>query len=324
MGFEQGKNGKITFLDVIKSRDCKDFVSMTVTNARELELINTVSMNEYEEKTLVKTADGTFQFRDFNEGSEITLPQYEIRTCKCANANPVLDIDILLYERWEADGTLGQNIEDMKRDYFEGVMKQLGKQFYYGDVRDNSSATPDKGFPGIDKMVIPGLRFSAGGSTANQQNSLWFICSGDRYCSMVYGGGQGEPFKFGEWRRETRVENGKKMTVMACDFTMYPAVRVKRPQSIAVIKNIQSSFNDDMIGAAVAQMRSMGMEPDFALTTPRVIELLRKSRTATNPTGLPAPLPEEIANGIPLYWTSSLKENAEPVDSTTGIISVAS
>lgn len=323
MGFENGKNGNITFLDVIKSRDCRDFVSMTVTNARELELINTVSMNEYEEKTLVKTEDGTFQFRDFNEGSNITLPQYEVRTCKCANANPVLDIDILLFERWEADGTLGQNIDDVKKDYFEGVMKQLGKQFYYGDVRDNTADNPEKGFPGIDKMVIPGLRFSAGGSTANSQNSLWFICSGDRYCSMVYGGGQGEPFKWSDPRRETRVyPDGKRMTVIAYDFTMYPAVRVKRPQSIAVIKNIQGSFNDNMIRRAVARMRSFGMEPDFALTTPTVIDLLGESRTATNPTGNPAPDPVEVGNGIPIYWTSSLKENAEPVDTTTGIIPI--
>lgn len=323
MAFENGQNGKFTFLDVIKSKDCRDFVSATVTNAKEIELIHSESMDEYEEKTLVKTADGTFQFRDFNEGSETSLPKYEVRTTKCANANPVMDIDILLYERWERDGTLLQRIDGVKKDYFEGVIKQLGKQFYYGDNRDNSADNPEKGFPGIDKMVMNGLRFSAGGSTANKQNSLWFICSGERNCSMIYGGGKGVPFSFSEMRRETRVEAGKKMTVMCCDFTMYPAVRIKRPQSVAVIKNIQSTFNDNMIYKAIAKMRSMGMEPDFAITTPEVIELLRSSRTAVNALGTPAPIPGDIGTGIPIYWTSSLKEGSEPVDSTTGIISLS-
>lgn len=324
MAFEKGKNGQLTFLDVIQSKDCQDFVSATYTNAKEIELINSESINGYEERTLVKTADGTFEFRDFNEGSNITLPQYEVRTCKCANANPILKIDILLYQQWEADGSLYQKIDDIKKDYFEGVIKQLGKQFYYGEPRDNSAATIEKGFPGINSMVIPGLRFSAGGSTANKQNSLWFICSGSRFCSMVYGGGQGQPFSFSEMRKETSYDaNGKPLTVMVSDFTMFPAVRIKRPQSIACIKNIQGTFNDNMIGRAVAKMRSFGMEPDFALTTPAVIELLRESRTATNPIGTPAPDPVEVGNGIPIYWTTSLKENSEAVDSTTGIISVA-
>lgn len=316
MAFANGTNGQITFLDMIKSKDCRDFVSATYTNAKEIELIHSESMDEFEEKTLVKTADGTFEFRDFNEGSDITLPQYEVRTTKCANANPILDIDILLYQRWEADGTLLQKIDEVKKDYFEGVIKQLGKQFYYG-------STENKGFPGLNELVMKGLRFSAGGSTANKQNSLWFICSGSRFCSMVYGGGQGQPFNFSEMRKETRFVNNKKLTVMTCDFTMFPAVRVKRPQSIAVIKNIQGSFNDNMIGKAVAKMRSFGMEPTFAITTPSVIELLRESRTATNPIGTPAPDPTDISNGIPLYWTTSLKEDSEAVDATTGIISVA-
>ena len=84
MAFEKGKNGQFTFLDVIASKDCQDFVSATYTNAKEIELINSESINGYEERTLVKTTDGTFEFRDFNEGSNITLPQYEVRTCKCA------------------------------------------------------------------------------------------------------------------------------------------------------------------------------------------------------------------------------------------------
>lgn len=323
MAFENGRNGQFTFLDIIKSKDCRDFVSATYTNAKEIELIHSESMDEFEEKTLVKTTDGTFQFRDFNEGSEITLPQYEVRTTKCANANPVLDIDILLYQRWEADNTLLQKIDGVKKDYFEGVIRQLGRQFYYGDLRDNSATPIEKGFPGIDKMVIPGLRFSAGGSTANQQNSLWFICSGARFCSMVYGGGQGQPFKFGEMREETRVEGTKKWTVMTCNFTMFPAVRVRTPQSIAVIKNIGTTLTDAMIYKAIAKMRQFGMEPDFAITTPSAIEMLRASRTATNVVGAPAPLPTDIGTGIPIYWTTSLKDSTEAVDSASGIISLA-
>ena len=317
MSFYNGQNGFVTFLDVIKSRDCRDFVSGTHVRATEIVDAYTESIDGFEEKTLVKTENGTFSFRDFNEGSTITLPKYETRTTKCYNANPVLDVDILLYERWENDGSLAQTIDDMKKDYFEGVMEGIGRQFFYGTSVDAH------GFPGLESMVIPDLRFSAGGSTANSQSSLWFVGWGARDVSMVYGGGSGLPFSWSEFRRETWRDGTALSTRMVCDFTMYPAVRVKRPQSVAVVKNIESTLTDNYLYKALAYMQAAGFEPTCAYTTAQVIEKLRASRTATNPTGDPAPTPTDICGGIPIKYTTSLKNGTEAVDSTSGIISLA-
>jgi hypothetical protein len=45
--------------------------------------------------------------------------------------------------------------------------------------------------------------------------------------------------------------------------------------------------------------------PDVIFSSKRSIEQLRKSRTATNATGAPAPTPTEV-NGVPLVATESL------------------
>lgn len=325
MAFYEGSNGYFTILDVIKSKDCRDFVSGTAIKATEIEDAYTESVDEYEEKILVKTSDGVVNFRDFNEFSLTQLPGYTTRTTKCANINPIVEIDAALFDRWQSDGTLGQSVDDVKKDIFETTFKALGKQFYYGTGADA------KGFPGVDYYVQEGLRFSAGGSTANGQSSLYFISWGRRDVSMIYGGGVGVPFDWSPWRRETRIttnsDSGEmreyRKTVMCCDFLMYPAVRVKRPASVAVIKNIES-LNDQKLYKAFAYMQAAGMDGGniTAYAHPLVIAKLQASRTATNATGAPAPMPTEICDGIPLKSTLSLNYATEAVDSTSGIISL--
>ena len=327
MAFYEGSNGYFTLLDVIKSKDCRDFVSGTAIKATEIEDAYSESMNEYEEKVLVKTSDGVVSFRDFNDFSLTQLPGYTTRTTTCANVNPVVVIDAALFDRWQADGTLGQSVDDVKKDIFEATFKALGVQFYYGTANDA------KGFAGIDSYVQPGLRFSAGGTTANSQSSIYFVSWGRRDVSMVYGGGVGVPFDWSPWRRETRIttnsDSGElreyRKTVMACDFLLYPAVRVKKPASVACIKNIEGTLNDSYLYKAFAYMQAAGMDGSqiVAYAHPLVIAKLQASRTATNATGAPAPMPTEVCDGIPLKSTLSLKYATEAVDSTTGIIPLA-
>ena len=326
MSFYEGANGYFTILDVIKSKDCRDFVSGTAIKATEIADAYTESMNEYEEKVLVKTSDGVVNFRDFNEYSLTQLPSYTTRTTTCANLNPIIEIDAALFDRWQSDGTLGQSIDDVKKDTFETAIKALGKQFYYGTGVDA------KGFPGIDSYVQPGLRFSAGGSTSNAQSALYFVSWGRRDVSMVYGGGVGVPFDWSPWRRETRitvnsdsgVDREYRKTVMVCDFLMYPAVRVKKPASVAAVKNIESGLTDAKLYKAFAYMQAAGMDGSniVAYAHPLVIAQLQASRTATNAAGAPAPMPTDICDGIPLRSTLSLNFGTDAVDSTAGIITL--
>ena len=67
--------------------------------------------------------------------------------------------------------------------------------------------------------------------------------------------------------------------------------------------------DDDAIGDAAALFPD-GYTPNAIFMGKAALNVLRKSRTATNPTGAPAPFPKEIqgiaGNMIPIYVTGGI------------------
>lgn len=78
--------------------------------------------------------------------------------------------------------------------------------------------------------------------------------------------------------------------------------------SVARIKNIQNAdgkrLNDDMMFELLTKFPA-GVQPDMFLMNKHALEQLRKSRTATNATGTPAPTPTEVG-GVPIKVTDSI------------------
>ena len=80
--------------------------------------------------------------------------------------------------------------------------------------------------------------------------------------------------------------------------------------SISRIANVTEdsgkTLSDDLIADAIAKFPA-GRGPSFVVTGRRSWKQLQNSRTATNPTGAPAPLPESVF-GLPLIVSDALVE----------------
>jgi hypothetical protein len=76
--------------------------------------------------------------------------------------------------------------------------------------------------------------------------------------------------------------------------------------SVSRIKNVTAAatLDDDDFYTLLSQYPE-GVQPDAFYLTNRSLEQLRASRTATNTTGEPAPIPTNV-NGIPLIPTSGI------------------
>jgi hypothetical protein len=75
------------------------------------------------------------------------------------------------------------------------------------------------------------------------------------------------------------------------------------------------SLDDDLIGKAIARFPA-NRRPNMIIMNRNAQEDLRASRTATNPTGAPAPIPESVF-GIPVIVTDNLPNTEAQVNSTT-------
>lgn len=302
-----------TLLDAIQDRECSKYVSMVPTDPREIFDAYTETMDDIELKVLVETAKGDMEFRNFNSTSKTTIPEYDVRRFECSVGNPVLKMDYALYETAKGNGKLPDYISRMKLGILEGIMDSLGKQFYYG--KSNKA----KGPQGLYNFLEAGMTYSAGGNTANSQSSIVAIKWGPDATGIYYGGGKGKMFNWSPMKDETYSDsNGNSRTNATCFMTMYPTVVVANPYGIGRIANVES-INDAKIMKALAKWADdYGFVPDCLYMRPLILETLRSSRTATNPTGSEAPTPDSVG-GIPIHTTLSISKTEAVVANLTAL-----
>lgn len=305
-----------TLLDAIQDKECSKYVSMVVQDPREIFDAYTETMDELEQKVLVETSQGDIEFRNFNGTSKTTLPEYDVRRFECSVGNPILRMDWALYETAKSNGKVPDYIVRMKLGILKSVIASLGKQFYYGRTAKS------KGPEGIYKLMDSGMVFDAGGSTANKQSSIVAVKWGPDATGICYGGGKDKMFNWSPIKDETFTDaSGASRTNATCFMTMYPSVVVANPYGIGRIANVES-INDAKIMKALALWAdNYGFVPDCLYMRPIILETLRVSRTATNPTGSEAPMPDSVG-GIPIHTTLSIsKTEAVVANITTSIAS---
>ena len=77
-------------------------------------------------------------------------------------------------------------------------------------------------------------------------------------------------------------------------------------QSTVRLANLDAvaTLSDDLLSDAIAKFPA-GKAPSYLVMNRQSLKQLQQSRTATNPTGAPAPFPTE-AYGIPIIATDSI------------------
>lgn len=190
--------------------------------------------------------------------------------------------------------------------HLAAALFKLEQQCVYGTTSPGDSA----GFNGFfdnsyldalaDAMVVNG-----GGSTASVQSSLFAVRVGDNDCKLV------TPMAQGINLGDTIVTeaNDANYPVYYTPATMYIGFQMGGKYSVGRIANLNgptdtNPLTDDLISELLSEFPA-GMGPSFMICNRNSLRDLQQSRTATNPTGAPAPFPDS-AFGVPIFTTDAI------------------
>jgi hypothetical protein len=254
-------------------------------------------------KTLIRTALPTFQFRSANTGTSPTKSKYENRLVEAF----IVDM------QWQADKAVADACEDGAAAYIAeeasaivtSAFMGLGAQFYYG----RNTGGDALGHPGLIDAVDTSLVIDATGTTANTGSSLWAVKWGPQHVQWVYG--NNAAFKVSDPITQLvndSSDSTKQFMAYVQNLLLWAGVQVKNKFSCGRIKNLTAQagkgLTDALIGQLVAAYPA-AHKPDCFFASPRSIEQLRASRTATTTTGKEADVPVDW-QGIPIIPTDSI------------------
>lgn len=183
----------------------------------------------------------------------------------------------------------------------------LEKQVFYGTVSPGASG----GFDGFlnntfldalaDDMVI-----NSGGTTATSVSSVYAVRTGMNDVKLV------TPKAMGISIGDTNVIEADGATghypAYYTPASLYIGLQMGGKYSIGRLANCEDAANDDLTDDKLASLRTLfpaGRKPQYFVANGGRLEALRKSRTATNVTGAPAP-PVTEAFGMIAVETDAL------------------
>ena len=293
-----------TLLDIAKNNAASDglveLIDETSKAVPEISMGAARTIKGITYTTLVRTGLPTVGFRSANEGYAASKGTYENRMYQCYIFAP----------RWECDKAVADANEDGAAAFIaleaEGIMQAamqaLGSQFYYGVSSDA------KGFPGLlaaydsTNMVV-----DAGGTTDNTGSSLWAVKFGPQDVQWLYG--QGGELNLSDVTVQRILDaSSNPYDAYVQSMLARPGLKVSSVRSVGRIKKLTEDSGKGLTDARIAALLSkfpVGRGPDYLFCNRRSLEQLRASRTATNATGAPAPIPTE-AFGVPILATDSI------------------
>lgn len=304
-----------TLLDVIKANSAdKDvgIIDETIKLHPEMTLSDARTIPGTEYKTLVRTALGrtTGSFRASNTGTDPINHTYENRKVETFIIEPRVEVDVA-DAKAHTDGPEAY-VAIQTEGALEGEMQGLCRCFYYGTDATFGNALA---FPGLlQSYDTVNMTIDAGGTTDNTATSVWLVEFGPKSIRWVVG--QNGQIKFNDVRIESLTDaNNKKFDGYVQTMNGRIGMQVGTQQAAVRIKKITDdngkTLTDKLLLDALAKFPS-GHQPTVILMTRRAGKQLAESRTATNPSGTPAPMPTEIMglNGtaIPIRITDSISD----------------
>lgn len=289
-----------TLLDIAKLSGNDPVVALVeevITEVPELAFLAARTIKGTQYKTLVRTALPTVGFRSANKGAVQGKSAYANRLVECFIMNP----------RWNCDKQVADANEDGAEAYIamEGVgmtaasgMAVASQMYYGGDAL---------GFPGLANYVDPTMVVDATGTAALGGSSVWAMKFGPADTQLVVGGNGN--FDLSDVRIESVLDSDQNpYTAYVQELASWLGLQVLSRWSVARIKNITLDAGKGLTDSLMADLLALfptGKTPDAFFMSRRSRKQLQKSRTATNATGAPAPIPSEY-EGIPIYATESI------------------
>jgi hypothetical protein len=138
---------------------------------------------------------------------------------------------------------------------------------------------------------------------------VWGVKFGPRDVAWLYG--NNGALDLSEVREARIVDaSGNPYTAYVQEILARPGLQVGNTRTVGRIKKLTADADKGLTDALLAKLLAkfqVGQRPDAWLMSRRSLEQLRSSRTATNPTGAPAPTPTE-AFGVPIYATDAITD----------------
>jgi hypothetical protein len=297
-----------TLLDIAKQNGADGVVGLideTIKVHPELLLGPARTIKGLNYKTLVRIGlPPSVGFRSANEGVPLVMGAYENRLVETFIWNT----------RWQCDKAVADRHEDGAPAFIaleasgimEAAVQNVCAQFYYGQANDA------KGFPGlVDMYDTTNMLIKAGGTTADEQTSVWAVRFGAADVQWVWGNNGN--LDMDDVREESVLDAGgtNKFTAYVQELLAYPGLQVGTVNAVGRIANIHptdaagaAALTDDDL-ADLLETFPAGRGPTLLLMNRKALGMLRKSRTATNATGAPAPIPTE-AFGVPIQTTDAI------------------
>jgi len=250
-------------------------------------------------KTLVRTGLPGAGFRAANEGRARTKADYINRLVEAFILDASWDIDKAVAEANENGAAVECAIH--AADHMEAAFVAICNQIWYGT---DASA---KGFAGLQAAVNSACVVDATG-TGSACSSVMGVKWGIRNAALVLGN-DGVIEEGDIIEQQLTDGDGNKYFGFAQSILGRVGLQVGNQYSVGRIKNLTSSktLDDDMLSDLITKMGKKGVRPDYLYMNHESLKQLQQSRTATNPTGAPAPFPSEAFN-VPIIPTTNLTE----------------
>lgn len=265
------------------------------------------SSNGTTHKYIKRTQNPVVGFRSENDGREFDHSIDTTVTVTLKILDWSFQIDKAVADAWRAGGPQALLARE-GMTHMKSALFTLEKQLIRGTNADAA------GFAGLeDSSYLDALAdeftVNAGGTTADTASSAYLIrANPDEVCTVYKGDGIAE-------MGETIVQS------VAGSTGFYPAYYTPACSwfggqqgskfSVVRICNITEDsgkgLTDDLLYSA-ASIFPAGMGPTHVVTNRRSQRQLRESRTATNATGAPAPMPETVLGNVPLIITDAIVE----------------
>lgn len=197
-------------------------------------------------------------------------------------------------------------------------------------VFNNGTGTQFAGLPSIEVYAdtnVSGTRVTDAGGAGGK--SVWLVRWGEDAVSIIAGNSGKISF---DWNDEnptvTRITTTQTKYYNAYLVTLcgYFGLQVGSPYDVARIANLDGTtddlLDDDLLSTAIATFPA-ARPPNMIVMNRTCLKELQQSRTATNPTGAPAPFPSE-AFGIPIVTTDALPTNEDTINTTTSTSTTSS
>jgi hypothetical protein len=274
-----------------------DSAPLTAALAARTTRSNTFTYNK-------KTANPSVGFRDVNDGAENTKSTNVLVTNTLKFLDLSFDIDeaAALVDDRGVDHIMG--LEAI--DHLQSGMAEIEEQVIYGTGNQAS------GFEGLANQsylnnIADAQVVNAGGTTAGTGSSVWLIRTGEEDIQLIWG--QQGVITIGDRQRVQKPGSSKGYYwALAHAIHGWCGVKLGTTYSAVRIANLTADSGKGLTDALISQAMEKfpaSRGPTHIVMNRRSHGQLQRSRTATTPTGQPAPFPVDAFN-VPIIVTDRI------------------